>query len=244
MGIVIPVANEERGVNNFLSTLLEEFSCLGGNYAFTAYIIMDSFSKDKTFEIVKSIGEQDPRIKPIFFKESSGPVSCYLKGFKCALKDSCDYIIEMDSGFSHPPSKIKDILYTLDTEGYDVVFMSRFMKTSAVKNFPFYRKIASRGGSLLANFWLGTRFSDATSGFQAFKVKVLKSFNLNAFISARSFYSTEMKYYCRNYRYKELPFTYTGSRTVFSSKLALIALKMLFKIKENEKYVCRDSKKF
>ena len=60
MGIVIPVANEERGVNNFLSTLLEEFSCLGGNYAFTAYIIMDSFSKDKTFEIVKSIGEQDP----------------------------------------------------------------------------------------------------------------------------------------------------------------------------------------
>ena len=236
-GISIPVANEEKTIKTFLTDLLQETSPLKTNYSFSIYIIMDIFSKDKTFSIVKEMSEKDASLKPVFYEESTGVVSCYLKGFKSALEDGCDYIIEMDSGGSHPPSKIKDIVFTLNNENYDVVFMSRFAEGGDMKNLPFYRKFISKGGTLLANLWLGTDYSDATSGFQAFKAHVLKSFDLDNFISKGGIYQTEMKYYCSNFKVKEIPFVYVGSSTAFKFKWILTALKTLIKIKSNKKNI-------
>jgi len=241
VGISMPVANEENTIKGFLANLLHEISILGDPYSFAVYVIMDAFSKDNTFNLVKEISEKDPRIKLVFFEESTGVVSCYLKGFKCALEDECDYVIEMDSGGSHPPSKLKDIIFALDKENYDIVFMSRFMKGGEVVNFPLYRRIVSKGGSILANLWLGTNYNDATSGYQAFKASVLKAFNLDAFISKGGIYQTEMKYYCKGFKVKEIPFIYIGSTTAFKPKFLLFALKTLFKMKHNRKNVIKTS---
>lgn len=237
IGISIPVANEENSIADFLNSLAAHFAPMEKDYSFSVYIVMDAFSKDRTFEIVKERSERDPRIRLVFFRNSSGVVSCYLEGFKCALKDGCDYIIEMDSGGSHPSSKLKDIIFALDKENYDIVFMSRFIKGGGVINFPLYRRIVSKGGSILANLWLGTNYSDATSGYQAFKASVLKTFNLDAFISKGGIYQTEMKYYCKGFKIKEIPFTYIGSTTAFKPKFLLFALKTLFKMKHNMKCV-------
>jgi glycosyltransferase involved in cell wall biosynthesis len=181
------------------------------------------------------MSEKDSRIKPVFFEASTGVVSCYLKGFKCALSDNCDYIIEMDSGGSHPPSKLKEILLALDKESFDAAFMSRFMKGAGIENFPLYRRIVSKGGTVLANLWLGMKYSDATSGFEAFRADVLRKFNLDAFISRGGIYQTEMKYYCHccNCRVKEIPFVYVGTTTAFKMKWITIALKTLFAMRFN-----------
>jgi glycosyltransferase involved in cell wall biosynthesis len=235
VGISMPVANEETTIRPFLEDLIRDISPIG--YSFTVYIIMDNFSRDNTLNIVKEISEKDPRIRLVFFKHSTGVVSCYLKGFKCALEDGCDYIIEMDSGGSHPPSKIKDILHALDRESYDVAFMSRFMKEAGIENFPLYRRLVSKGGTVLANLWLGMHYSDATSGFEAFRAEVLKSFDLDAFISTGGIYQTEMKYYCSGFRHKEIPFVYMASTTAFKPKWIWTALKTLFRLRQNKKRV-------
>ncbi len=237
----MPVANEEKTIKSFLTTLLREISTLKTEYPFLVYIIMDKFSKDNTLNIVKEVAKTEVRIKLIFYKESTGVISCYLKGFKSALEDGCDYIIEMDSGGSHPPSKIKDIVFALNNENYDVVFMSRFAKGGSTKKFPFHRRIVSKGGTVLANLWLGTDYSDATSGFQAFTSNVLNSLYLDMFISKGGIYQTEMKYYCRNFKIKELPFIYVGSSSAFKFKWILTSFKTIFKIKSNEKNVIKKS---
>jgi dolichol-phosphate mannosyltransferase len=239
VGIAMPVANEESTIRSFLDGLLQEISQL--KYSFNLYVVMDNFSKDRTFDIVKELADQNPIIKLIFYKESTGVVSCYLKGFRNALKDNCDFIIEMDSGGSHPPSKIVSILQNLDQEGYDVIFMSRFMKGAGIENFPFYRKVVSKGGTILANLWLNTNYSDATSGFEAFRKKVLESMDLNAFISNGGIYQTEMKYYCHvgKFKIKELPFVYVGTTTAFKPKWIGIALKTLYRIRFNVKNIFR-----
>jgi len=233
----MPVANEEATIRRFLNDLLEELSRL--DYPFTVYAIMDSFSKDKTFDIVKEVAEKDPRITLLFYGESTGVVSCYLKGFKLALEDDCDFIIEMDSGGSHPPEKIREIMYYLDNEGYDAVLMSRFIEGGGISNFPLYRRIISRGGTILANWWLGTSYHDATSGFEAFREHVLKSLNLDSFISVGGIFQTEMKYYCHclGIRMREVPFVYLGSTTGFKAKWIWISLKTLFLMKFNRKNV-------
>ncbi len=241
VGISMPVANEENTIKSFLTNLLQEISIIKAGYSFSVYIIMDKFSKDNTFNIVKEMAGKDERIKLIFHAKSTGAVSCYLKGFKSALENGCDYIIEMDSGGSHPPSKIKDIIFVLNNENYDVVFMSRFLKGGGIKNFPFYRKIVSKGGTALANLWLGTDYSDFTSGFQAFKADVLRSLDLDIFISSGGIYQTEMKYYCSDFKIKEIPFIYVGSTTAFRFKWILVALKNLFEMKYNKKNVVKIS---
>ncbi len=238
VGISMPIANEEATIGPFLDDFLREVSRPDG-YHFNIYIIMDNFSKDKTFDIVKEMSEKEPRIKLVFFKESTGVVSCYLKGFKCALADNCDFVIEMDSGGSHPPSKLKEILLALDKEGYDVAFMSRFMKGAGIENFPLYRRIVSKGGTVLANLWLGMDYSDATSGFEAFRGDVLRKFDLDSFISRGGIYQTEMKYYCHrlNCKTKEIPFVYVGTTSAFKMKWIMIALKTLYAMKFNVKNV-------
>lgn len=49
-------------------------------------------------EIIRSIEKENPRVKCIFYKESRGGISCYLEGFRRALQDSAEQIIEMDGG--------------------------------------------------------------------------------------------------------------------------------------------------
>lgn len=232
VAICMPVANEQDTIKDFLTGLLGQVDSL--DYSFSVYVVMDSFSKDNTFGIVKELSARDERIKPIFYERSTGVVSSYLKGFKDALSDGCDYIIEMDSGGSHPPSKIREILAALDEENYDVVFMSRFTSGAGLEGFPFYRRVISKGGTILANLWLGMHYSDATSGFEAFRAEVLRSFDLDGFLSEGGIYQTEMKYYCSDFKIKEIPFVYVASTTAFKLKWILIALKTLFRMRFNK----------
>jgi len=239
VGISIPVANEESTIEDFLTNLLKEIDTV--HYDFSIYIVMDNFTKDGTFDIVNKMSEKYDIIKTVFYEGSTGVVSCYLKGFKCALEEGCDFVIEMDSGGSHPPSKIKEILYALDNENYDVVFMSRFMKGGNIDNVPWYRIMVSKGGTVLSNLWLRMNLTDGTSGFEGFRAEVLKLFNLDAFISKGGIYQTEMKYYCSDYKTKEVPFAYIGSTSSFKFKWLLTALKTLFKIKYNKRNVIKNS---
>jgi dolichol-phosphate mannosyltransferase len=240
VGISMPVANEGATIRGFLTEVQEEIS--GLDYAFTIYVILDDFSKDNTYQIVAEMSSQDNRISPYFYKESTGVVSCYLQGFRLAIAAACDYVIEMDSGGSHPPRTIRDMLQTLDQEEFEVVFMSRFAPGGGIRNMPAYRRFLSWGGTVVANLWLGLSLSDFTSGFQAFQAKVLRAMNLDAFISYGGIYQTEMKYYCakQGFRIKELPFIYVGTSSSFKPKWIWLALKTLRRLKVNRQYVFKD----
>jgi len=233
VGICMPVANEETTIRPFLDDLLRNLD--GFPYDPTVYVIMDNFSRDGTQAVVEALAARDPRIRLIFFPGSTGVVSCYLHGFKVALDEGCDYIIEMDSGGSHPPGKLPEMLVALDQEGYDVVLMSRFLPGGGMENLPAYRRFISKGGTWLANLWLRLNLSDATSGFEGFRAEVLAAMDLDAFLSWGGIYQTEMKYYCsvQGCRIKVLPFTYVGTTTSFRLKWLWIALKTLYRIKRH-----------
>jgi len=241
VGLVMPVANEEGSIAGFLADLLADLSRL--DYDFRVYVVMDNFSRDNTLAIVQGLAVRDDRLRAVFYEHSTGVASCYLQGFRLALAEGCDYLIEMDAGCSHPPAKIGDILAALDREGCDVVFMSRFLPGGGLRNLPRYRRLVSRGGTWLANLWLGMHLSDATSGFEGFRADVLRSLNLDAFISHGGIYQTEMKYYChcQGGKIKELPFVYVGSSSSFKLKWLWIALKTLYKIKYNKSRVLKPA---
>lgn len=229
--IVMPVANEEATMGAVLDRILE----LPYDNLYT-YVVMDGYSKDRTREIVEGYEEKTDRVKLIFYKESYGVISCYLEGFRHALKDGAEQIIEMDGGGSHLPEEIPQFVEKLEA-GYDCVWGSRFVEGGGISNHPLYRRILSSGGTVLANLVLGTKLKDMTSGFEAFQRHVLENMNLDRFLSTGHMYQTEMRYYCRNYRTVEVPIHYTGSESSLRFRVVVEALRILFELRKNEKEV-------
>lgn len=230
--IVMPVANE----GDTMASLLDRILALPYDNLFV-YPVVDDYSTDNTADIIRSY-EPTGRVKCIYYKESRGVISCYLEGFRRAMADDAERIIEMDGGGSHKPEEIPQFIDKLD-EGYDCVFGSRFINGGGTDNQPMYRRFLSSGGTILSNAVLGTKLKDMTSGFEAFQVDILKRMNLDAFLSTGHMYQTEMRYYCRNLRTVEVPIHYTGSTSSLKMKSVTEALKILFMLKENEKKVMR-----
>ena len=102
---------------------------------------------------------------------------------------------------------------------------------------PLYRRILSSGGTILSNLVLGTKLKDMTSGFECFKREILESLNLDNFMSTGHMYQTEMRFYCRNMKTVEVPIHYVGTASSLKFSSVTEALKLLFKLKGNEKLV-------
>ena len=231
--IVMPVANEEES----MGSVLEEILALPYDNLYV-YPVIDNFSKDRTEEIIRDYEAKTGRVKCIFYKESRGVISCYLEGFRRALADGAEQIIEMDGGGSHSPKEIPQFIDNLE-KGYDCVWGSRFVAGGDISNHPLYRRILSSGGTTLANVVLGTKLKDMTSGFEGFQRKVLEEMNLDQFLSTGHMYQTEMRYYCRNLHTIEVPIHYIGGSSSLKFKSVKEALRILFQLKKHEKYVMR-----
>ena len=224
----MPVANEEGTMGQILDEILElPYENL------YIYPVVDSYSKDRTEEIIREKEKISDKVKCIFYQESTGVISCYLEGFRQALADGAERILEMDGGGSHKPAEIPQFLEKME-EGYDCVWGSRFMEGGSMKEQPLYRRILSQGGTFLSNFVLGTRLKDMTSGFEGFQREVLESMNLDSFLSTGHMYQTEMRFYCRNLRTIEVPIHYVGTASSLKGSSVTEALKLLFQLKRNE----------
>ena len=228
--IVMPVANEQ----DTMASVIDKILALPYDNLYL-YPIIDAYSKDDTEKIIRSY-ESTGRVKCVFYKESTGVVSCYLDGYRQALKDGAEQVIEMDGGGSHDPMEIPQFIEQLE-KGYDCVWGSRFIEGAGMENDPLYRKILSRGGTILSNLVLGTKLRDMTSGFEAFKREVLEGLDLSAFLSTGHMYQTEMRFYCRNLNTVEVPIHYTAGKSSLKFKSVVEALVILFKLKGHEKAV-------
>lgn len=231
--VVMPVANEQDTMEGVIKEILE----LGYPNLYL-YPIIDNYSRDNTEQIIRDYEKKDDHVKCIFYKKSTGVISCYLHGYQQALQDGADYIIEMDGGGSHKPSEIPQFIENL-REGYDCVWGSRFVKGGGIAEHPLYRRILSSGGTILSNVVLGTKLKDMTSGFEGFRRDVLEQFEFDKFLSTGHMYQTEMRFYCRDYKTIEVPIHYTGGSSSLKGKFVLEALRILFQLKENERKVRR-----
>lgn len=230
----MPVANEE----DTMQEVLDEILALPYDNLYI-YPVIDNYSKDNTEQIIRDMEKKTDKVKCIFYKESRGVITCYLEGFRQALADGAEQIIEMDGGGSHLPSEIPQFIEKLEA-GYECVWGSRFIKGGDISNHPLYRRILSSGGTILSNFILGTELKDMTSGFEAFQRTVLESMNLNKFLSLGHMYQTEMRFYCRNKRTVEVPIHYVGGSSSLKFKSVKEALKILFQLKKNEKVIWKE----
>ena len=234
--ITMPVANEAATMANILDRILSlPFENL------FVYPVMDHYSTDSTESIIDLYEENtNHRVHKVFYDESTGVASCYMKGYQEALKDNADYVIEMDAGGSHAPEAIPKFIEMLE-QGYECVWGSRFIDGGMDENMPIYRRLLSRGGTFLSNLVLRTQLRDMTSGFEAFQADILRQFDFSKFLSKGHMFQTEMRYYCRQFNGIEIPIHYIGSSSSLKASTVTSALSILFKLKQNESIVRKSS---
>lgn len=212
--LVIPMANEEKEFELFANEIAIVLNRLNSG---TVYFVVDNESKDRTLESCRILSDRDKRFITVWAPENRNVVDAYLRGYREALNNGHDLIIEMDAGLSHDPRAIPLFLRTLN-EGNECAFGSRFINGGSIWNSSRYRTFLSRTGTILSNSMLGSRMHDMTSGFQGFHASVVKQFLTYPMLSKAHFYQTELRYLLRKKKFREIPIHYRAPSPSVSSK--------------------------
>jgi dolichol-phosphate mannosyltransferase len=200
--VIVPTYNEIENVERMINTVLslpEEPDIL----------IVDDNSPDGTGSKVNDIKKSKEKVHLIQRSGKLGLGTAYIEGFKYALKNGYDFIIEMDCDFSHDPKDISRLLKEIN--GYDLVIGSRYIQGVNVVNWPLKRLILSMGASLYTRIITGMPLKDATSGFKCFRKEVIESIDLENIHSNGYSFQIEMHYktWKKRFRIKEMPIIFT-----------------------------------
>jgi len=226
LGIVCPMANERATAVEFVNAVLARRE---GFREVIFFAILDNACKDGTTEILRSLQKEQPQLNVVWAPEDRCVVDAYIRGYREALQAGCDWILEIDAGFSHQPSEMAQFFDKM-LEGYDCVFGSRFCRGGSMSESSLGRRIISRGGSTLANILLGTKLKDMTSGFEMFTRSALEMVLARGIKSRAHFFQTEIKVYCRKLKVAEVPISYRAPSVSVDKLVLKDALCNLFRL--------------
>ena len=204
LGIVVPIANEQKTLAEFVARVkpyLKNNDIL--------IISVDNACKDSSRKLLADIRSQDKRVIEVWSPQNKCVVDAYFAGYRAALENDCDWILEMDAGFSHKPEEIPRFLCAMGL-GYDYVGGSRYLSGGSHKS-PLSRVLISRGGTLLTKLVLNSKMTDMTSGFECFTNASLRHVVERGVRSRANFFQTEIKHMMHSFKWTEVPINYTNT---------------------------------
>ena len=216
LAVVVPTYNEAAN----LPQLAERLFRLG--IPNTRLIVVDDNSPDGTADVAEKLTETwDGRVEVIRRPGKMGLGTAYIDGFKRALDEGADYVVQMDADLSHGPEYIVEFLATLTRA--DVVVGSRYAAGGGTDEAWSWRR---RLLSSLSNHGIravgGIRVRDATSGFKGYRGDALKSLEMSRFKCRGFGFQAEVAKECqrRGFKVVEQPILFVD-RTHGQSKMSL-----------------------
>jgi len=121
--VVVPVLNEERGVEPLIGRLRPVLESLDLDWS---VIFVDDGSRDGTLARLKAIHAQDPRIKAVSLSRNFGKEIAIAAGLKYVTADAA---VLMDGDLQHPPEVISEFVQHWRS-GYEIVYGQRRDRTA------------------------------------------------------------------------------------------------------------------
>jgi len=225
--VVIPTYNERDNIEKLCNAILLQDERIN-------VLIVDDNSPDGTGKIADRIADVNPRVKVLHRSGKLGLGSAYREGFRIALDDNADYVIEMDADFSHDPSMLPTFIDKMTD--CDLVIGSRYINGVSVVNWPIRRLILSYCASVYTRVITGLKLSDCTGGFKCFRREVLESIDIGSIKSDGYSFQIEMNYRCheKGYRICEVPIIFVdrhAGTSKMSKQIVREAVLMVWKLK-------------
>ncbi|MEK8019969.1 MAG: glycosyltransferase [Candidatus Parabeggiatoa sp.] len=184
-------------------------------------IVVDDNSPDGTANLAKA----HKNAYVIVRKNKRGIASAYLDGFHAALEQGYDYIVQMDAGLTHDPTKVPSMLDKCQREQFSLVIGSRFLNGLSVKS---YRTLISLGAA-----WLMSRINvdvkDATGGFRCWHGAHLRKLLTEHSATAKGFaFQLELLYwtFAMGGKVGEIPIDYLLSNSSFNFNMVCEGLQV------------------
>jgi apolipoprotein N-acyltransferase len=218
--VILPTYNEADTIGELLARLIAADERLH-------VLVVDDSSPDGTAGIVEEIAAREKRVRLIRRPGKQGLATAYFDGFKAALDDGADLVVEMDSDLSHRPEELPRLLEAAD--GLHLVIGSRYVPGGEILNWTLGRRIVSQGGNLYARLLLGFGLTDATSGFRVFRREVLERL-LPAGVASEGYafqIELALRSWLAGYLVGEVPITFDDRRqgaSKFSRRIVFEAL--------------------
>lgn len=141
-------------------------------------LVVDDASPDGTGQIADRLAAADPRVHVLHRSGKNGLGAAYRAGFAWGLERAYDRLVEMDADGSHRPDDLAAMLEA-SLDGADLVLGSRWTPGGGVVNWPWYRRLISRGGTWYARLMLGIDIKDVTGGYRVFRRHTLERLRLD-----------------------------------------------------------------
>lgn len=199
--VLIPTYNEKDSIEHIINQIFNQ------SPSFFVTIIDDN-SSDGTGQIAERLREIFRNLHVIHRKGKLGLGTAYIEGFKYALTQGMDFVIQMDADFSHDPKYLPEMLKEADN--FDVIVGSRYVNGVRVDNWPFRRLLLSKFANIYVKLVTGMPLEDATSGFKCIKTQAIRVLNLDKIMSNGYAFQIEVvfKLFRKGFKIKELPIVF------------------------------------
>ena len=155
--IVIPVFNSEKILPILIEKIKENIK---SNYEI---ILINDFSKDESWRIIKELAVKNNNIKGINLKKNYGQHNAIVAGLNHSIGNN---IILMDDDLQHDPIYIKDIIAELNN-GYEACYV-KYIKRKHI----FWKKLVSKLNHITSSILAGKSLDIYASSFKGFNKRI------------------------------------------------------------------------
>jgi dolichol-phosphate mannosyltransferase len=193
-------------------------------------LVIDDGSPDGTGEIADGLAAALPWVSVLHRDRKEGIGPAYVAGFRRALGEGWELLLEMDCDFSHEPADVPRLIEV--AADADLVLGSRYVEGGGTANWGLLRRFVSRGGCLYAQVLLGVRVRDLTGGFKCFRREALEAIDLDALSAHGYAFQIETTYRVlrAGLRVKEIPIRFVERRAGSSKMTGAIVLEAVWKV--------------
>jgi dolichol-phosphate mannosyltransferase len=223
--ICLPTYNERENLERMVHALGEVLR--EGDQV----LVIDDGSPDGTGELADRLAVALSYVGVLHRTSKEGLGPAYLAGFRRALADNAELVLEMDCDFSHDPGDVPRLIAAAE-RGADLVLGSRYVSGGSIPNWGLARRAISRGGNLYAQVFLQSRIRDLTGGFKCFRRRVLETIPLDAIDSKGYAFQIETTYRATRagFTVQEVPISFTDREQGVSKMNGAIVVEAVWKV--------------
>ncbi|HEY3921201.1 MAG TPA: polyprenol monophosphomannose synthase [Gaiellaceae bacterium] len=194
-------------------------------------LVIDDGSPDGTGEIADRLAGELGFVDVLHRERKEGLGPAYRAGFRKALADGAELLLEMDCDFSHDPNDVPRLIAAAEG-GADLVLGSRYIRGGSIPNWGFVRRAISLGGNVYAQAILQSRLRDLTGGFKCFRRKVLETIDLGEIDSRGYAFQIETTYRVlrAGFNVVEVPISFVDREHGHSKMSRAIVLEAVWKV--------------
>lgn len=163
ISVVSPVYGSSESLDELCKRLHVSLGLITENYEI---LLVNDASPDNSWEIIKDLARQDPRVKGINLSRNFGQHYAITAGLDFAMGD---WVVVMDCDLQYRPEEITK-LYENAQLGYDIVFGLR-----TVRKDPWLKRQFSKVFYRIFSYFSGTKIDNRISNFGIFAQKVIRS---------------------------------------------------------------------